>query len=419
MCGIVGIIASYANGFTIDEGKAFRDMVVVDSLRGFDSTGVFSVENTGNVHLLKEASTGATFVTRDQYDKFANNAVFNGMFMVGHNRAATRGTVNDVNAHPFCVKDNIILVQNGTYRGDHSHHKDTEVDTEAIAWVLHEHPTDIQTALQKINAAYCLVWYNVKDKALYIIRNDERPLYIAYSDTGGVMFASEMETIMLAASRNSIKLKGAPYMIASGMLFKWQLDTSSKTHTFSTVKLDNSFRNIHSPYGKYTNGIDPNAWYNNTPALYSSSKVADRVKQDITIHTYVYDAKFDEYMMDKSAATDIVGDLALRPRDKELTVEFNNYLPANAEADCRTWYLTGFILSTDDHSPSPVVYTMLFDKSEMDVYAMTDKDTLYRVTVPGTPIEHAVQDENKQPKRIITLFCTNLKKVIQNEHTTH
>jgi glucosamine 6-phosphate synthetase-like amidotransferase/phosphosugar isomerase protein len=419
MCGIVGIIASYGNGFTMDEGKAFRDMVVVDSLRGFDSTGVFSVANNGNVQMHKDAVTGSTFVTTTEYNKFNTDVIANGMFAVGHNRAATRGTVNDKNAHPFCIEDNIILVQNGTYRGSHTHHKDTEVDTEAIAWVLHEHPNDIQTALQKINAAYCLVWYNVTDKALYIIRNKERPMFIAYNKQGGIMFASEPETIMLAASRNNIKLNKPPYLIAEDTLFKWQLDTDKKTYSFSDVKLECDFRG--TPHYAH--------WYNN-PAVWDQ-EITERANihpivrqvnttdkgQDITIHSYVYDGRFDNSMVTDAQATAIRENIMARNRDSEMLVEFVDYLPAktNFNKECRTWYVIGTPIVGDDTAPLPVVYSMIFDKSEIDIYTMLDVNGFYSVRVPGTPIEHVVKDNRGVNGRIVTLFCSNMKEVVHAE----
>ena len=63
MCGIVGLIASYSNGMTSDEADAFRDMVFLDTLRGWDSTGVFSVKNNGNVTVLKDAKHGPCFIS--------------------------------------------------------------------------------------------------------------------------------------------------------------------------------------------------------------------------------------------------------------------------------------------------------------------------------------------------------------------
>lgn len=42
---------------------------------------------------------------------------------------------------------------------------------------------------------------------------------------------------------------------------------------------------------------------------------------------------------------------------------------------------------------------------------MLDENKYYSVTVPGTPIEHAVKDERGVSGRIVTLFCSNLKAV--------
>lgn len=430
MCGIVGTIAAYGNGFTMDEARAFRDMVVVDSLRGFDSTGVFTVAHNGNMEMLKEASTGATFVTRKEYAEFNTEVVMRGMFAVGHNRAATRGTVNDVNAHPFCVNDNIILVQNGTYNGSHRHHKDTDVDTEAIAWVLDAHPTDIQQALQKIDAAYCLVWYNMKDQALYIIRNAQRPLHIAYTEAGGVMYASEPETIMLAASRNNIKLKQAPYLVDADTLFKWQLDTKAKTHTFSQIKLDNTFRQTHAPhrYGGHVWGnhhdyslyADIEEKVVTSYPVHNVRQIASNIKNDITIHTHVYDGKFDNYIISDSQARELRDDLLLRSRESRLTVEFAEYFPASSSQQAGqkgSWYVCGSPVQVGDY-PMPVTYTLLFDKTELEIYEMIDKNVLYSVIVPGTPIEHMVKDERGVAGRIVTLFCSNLQE-IEHEKAIH
>ena len=426
MCGIVGVIAAYSNGMTMDEAKAFRDMVVVDSLRGFDSTGVFSISNKGNMDMLKAAVTGAEFVTTKEYQAFSTDNIMRGMFMVGHNRAATRGTVNDVNAHPFCVNDNIILVQNGTYNGSHHHHKNTEVDTEAIAWVLDEHPKDIQGALQKIDAAYCLVWYNMTDQALYIIRNGQRPLFMANTDNGGIMYASEQETIMLAASRQSIKLKGVPFLIAQDTLFKWQLHPSSKTHSFSQVKLDNTFRQTHRPHSQAWSrhnshysmfGFESEIEVEQPTPIHNVKPRTSPHLTDITIHTHVYNAEFTSSMMTNEQEQELRRDLDMRSRDARLYVEFNSYLPAKDNSTGKTsWYITGAPIMTGEY-PMPVTYSIVFDKTEEEVYAMIDEKKLYSVTVPGTPIAHTVKDERGVSGRIVTLFVANLVEV-ENAETT-
>lgn len=224
MCGIVGVATGAVNGLTVDEANAFRDMLMMDTLRGWDSTGVFAADKHKNVLIMKEASHGADFVRTADYATFHKEIIRDGMFVVGHNRAATKGSVKDVNAHPFWVDDKIVLVQNGTYKGDHRVHKDTEVDTEAVAHVIAENE-NIEEALQKINAAYALVWFNADKGTLNIIRNTERPLWVLYTKhPNSMFFASEPGILVAACERNNIKMQDEPYQLKPGHLYTMTID---------------------------------------------------------------------------------------------------------------------------------------------------------------------------------------------------
>lgn len=240
MCGIVAYLTAYSNGFGYNESKLFNNMLFLDTLRGWDSTGVFGVSNVGNVGILKAAINAPNFMQTQEYKDFMADAVKNGMCLVGHNRAATRGSVTDANAHPFVIDDNIILVQNGTWNGSHKHIKDTEVDTETVAHIIHENE-NIEEALQKINAAYALIWYNVKEKSLYAIRNSQRPLFAALTKSGGTILASEANTILYSALREQVQLDGSPYELKPGYLNKWTLQ-SNKTWEFDGKDVDISYR---------------------------------------------------------------------------------------------------------------------------------------------------------------------------------
>lgn len=240
MCGIVAVISAWTNGFTRNEANLFRDMLYFDTLRGWDSTGVFGVDRLGNLDLLKGAVSGPEFIQTKDFDDFLTKMVKDGRFAVGHNRAATRGVVKDENAHPFVVDDNIVLVQNGSYKGDHKHLKDTEVDTEALAHVIAEEP-DIAKALQKVDASYALMWYEVKNKMLRIIRNKERPLFTARTKSGGMLFASEPMTIIHAAMRQSVELKEKPYEVEEHNLVTMQFP-EYKTWELTNEKIDATYR---------------------------------------------------------------------------------------------------------------------------------------------------------------------------------
>jgi predicted glutamine amidotransferase len=221
MCGIVGLIAKGRNGLTIDEQDAFTDALYIDALRGKDSTGVFTVDIRADLVSLKQAAHAASFINTEEYRKWATQNVASGIFVVGHNRAATRGGISDETAHPFLVEDTIMLVHNGTLRGDHKKHADVAVDSEAIAHLLYEEP-DVAKALSKINGAYALVWYDTRNDTLNLIKNDERPLCIVDFSDGTVMFGSEGNILICAAGRNKIPTKDFNFThCASDVLYQY------------------------------------------------------------------------------------------------------------------------------------------------------------------------------------------------------
>lgn len=176
MCGLVGLISKNSFGFTRDQQEVFASLLFVDLLRGSDSTGAFVVDNTGNVVVAKEVGHSLDFIRTDAYDTLNKRAFQNGAAMIGHNRKATRGDVTDVNAHPFNVDNNIILVHNGTMFGDHKKHANVDVDSHAIAHLIHEKGT-VGEALSSFYGAYALIWYDVKEGSINFVRNDQRPLW--------------------------------------------------------------------------------------------------------------------------------------------------------------------------------------------------------------------------------------------------
>lgn len=218
----------------------FAQLLFLDTVRGFDSTGVFGVSNNKNVVIHKDAVHGLDFIQTKEFKEFKGEMVATGKFVVGHNRAATRGTITDKNAHPFWTDDKVVLVQNGTYKGDHKHLKDTEVDTEAVAHVIAENAS-VEEALQKINASYALVWYNTETSTLNLIRNTERPLYLAKFYGKGLVFASEAVMIQYAAAREDVKLDDAPEEVPAGTHVAITLDGKGGYSRVDT-KIDAGFR---------------------------------------------------------------------------------------------------------------------------------------------------------------------------------
>lgn len=194
MCGLVSIVTKLQNGFSKDQVDAFNDLLFLDSLRGMDSTGAILIENNGHMQWNKEAIASPLFCRKKEHQDMLTQAFHTGRALVGHNRAATRGVVNDANAHPFTVDDRITLVHNGTLYGDHRKLADVDVDSHAIAHVIHEKGDDVEAALQELSGAFALIWHDYKANTLNFVRNAARPLHWVETDSCWI-WASEANMI--------------------------------------------------------------------------------------------------------------------------------------------------------------------------------------------------------------------------------
>lgn len=436
MCGIVGVITGFNNGFSWDEANMFRDMLVLDTLRGFDSTGVFGVSNKGNMAMVKDAINGASFVKTKEYSDFSSSITGAGLFAVGHNRAATRGSISDKNAHPFCIDDKIVLVQNGTYKGSHTHLKNTDVDTEAIAHVIAEED-NIEKALKRINAAYALVWHNIQTKTLNIIRNDERPMYITYTKTGGVIFASEREIILMAAARNDIHLNEVPYLIKEGQLVSFQIQ-DNKSYEMDCKDIDYKFNYQQGhPFRQhdYNNirTIGPN-WNSflgddDQEELTPVANAVRHQRNDTTTPDYVKyplpcfveDGKFNDFAVNNEIAEVLMkkhGDL---PKDqngystKPVMVSFYDYAAVNDHRYCSSFFVFGRSLSVDENEPTALYYCLIRNTTEEDMMSMVYNDI--HTVIPSTCYRQVLGKDYNDPNRkhLVTSFCMNPICVVQPE----
>ena len=217
MCGLVAVVSKKLNGFTNDQRETFDNLLFVDQLRGKDSTGMFLVTNTGEMELAKEASNATVFREQQAYKNLMQRSFTQGAAMVGHNRAATKGSIIDANAHPFVVDDQITLVHNGTLFGDHKKLADTDVDSHAIAHQIHKHNGDVTAALKTLTGAYALIWHNFSAKTLNFIRNNQRPLHwLECAD--GWLWASEANMLDWITARFDVKPTGEIAMLQEDTL---------------------------------------------------------------------------------------------------------------------------------------------------------------------------------------------------------
>jgi len=233
MCGIVGLIAkSNTMGFTYKHKQMFEQLLYINALRGPDSTGAYLVNKHGNVKWAKKASMSDVFLNHAGGKNLLQDATYNTTIMVGHNRKATFGTVNDENAHPF-IEEDIILVHNGTLRNHKTLNKEVAVDSHAIAHAIKDH--GITRAISKIEGAFAVAAYDATKKHFYLFRNEERPLWLAEMDNVWI-FASEPWMIFGIAWRQEMKIK-QPIQIEAGKLYTFDITENEVKMSEKKVKL--------------------------------------------------------------------------------------------------------------------------------------------------------------------------------------
>ena len=251
MCGIVGVVSSRI--LSDAERRMFAWLLYLDKVRGVDSTGVIFGSSTHTVRATKGIGSPEELWLAPENEKiFESNGTLKmkeASFAVGHNRAATAGSITARNAHPF-RHGKVIGVHNGTIHWGLSglkvpHH---EVDSSMVINAI-ANGMSIQEVEEKITGAYALVWHDAEDGTLHFARNNQRPLHYVFNTSKGTMaFASEAWMITVAA-------KAAKCNIFNAKDIK-----ELATYTHMTVGLNASGPKIEIPVTEETY----KASYNNT-----------------------------------------------------------------------------------------------------------------------------------------------------------
>lgn len=229
MCGIVGVLGT---DVTETDLKAFRDLVVMDTVRGFDSTGIMrldaSLKKDETPAWVKDTVTGGEMVTTKD---FRDMAVKDDLWsLIGHNRAATVGAVTADAAHPF-QEGAITLVHNGTLTRTNTMdkcqdtlnaHNDSHTICHNLALV---EPDKARDVIEKLTGAYALVWHDARDQSLNILRNSQRPLHMAAHNVRQVLYLSSDVNILHAALRRNRIAGSSYYELDVGIHLKFSADS--------------------------------------------------------------------------------------------------------------------------------------------------------------------------------------------------
>ena len=224
MCGIVGVAGG---SLTHKDEEVLRELLIIDSLRGKDSTGIAVLRANKTVDVYKKAMNPYDFmIVATQQGAFTG---VNRMF-IGHNRHATRGAVNNVNAHPFDF-EKVVGVHNGTLlsHADLPGHGKFSVDSEVLYHGINE--LGFLPAMERVNGAYALVWYDKAEETLNMARNTERTLYFCMSkDHSKLYWASEAAMLDLVFERNKIDTDEI-YSLTPDVQYCWKMPEYNKPFT--------------------------------------------------------------------------------------------------------------------------------------------------------------------------------------------
>lgn len=254
MCGIVGYIGEEEAAPILLEGLAKLEY------RGYDSAGV-AVLNGGEIQVEKAVGKLINLVNKTDGGK-----ALSGTLGIGHTRWATHGKPNEINAHPHC-SENFVLVHNGIIENEgelrRKFLKDvklvSETDTEVIVRLLERFTSDgestevaIMHLMNVIEGSYALAVFDKRNPdCMYAVKN-KSPLLIGRGEGFNMIGSDAMAMIahtnmfyeihdkeFAVITRNSVDIYTAYSRKVDRAPYKAELDLSeiSKgTYPFFTIK---------------------------------------------------------------------------------------------------------------------------------------------------------------------------------------
>ena len=392
MCGIFGVSSSTALNQT--QQRFITQCTFVGTLRGVDSTGLCLVDKENNVEVFKKALSGPDFFT-SRLGQSCLEELENSFLVIGHNRAATRGKVNDLTAHPFQY-GNITAVHNGTLSWQSSlpvtkHTVDSENLIESMSQIEDITADSLAEFMSKVEGSYAINAYDQSTEMLWLVRNDERPLSYLTDTNGDLYWASEAGMLLWVAERVGIKFKpeNVVHMPATKVM-GFNATTMEFVDEKEYVEPDTGVWGGN--YGNYGNG-----------SKYGSSYSSR--KQDAT-----YDSEAGTKVK-YVGTSDAIRQKKWSEEDKNLAVVYTN-LEKGAEHKGSKEYMrhTGVAFSSDGEvfkvltfaSPEKIDLNAVYEGEVQTIlYDAKDETIIHRVTVSPGSLQRIHKAGTKAAKQMI------------------
>jgi hypothetical protein len=305
------------SGFTAFDSNEFKQMLIINSLRGAHSTGIAGVnqrKEDAQVSIVKSIGSPYQLYAYEATNQFFTRVMSDFTTLIGHGRYATRGEINAHNAHPF-QEEHITLAHNGVISNfyelrDWQRHAKIDVDSHLITRLIMEEGAI--NILPRVEGAYVFIWWDDKEKTFNIARNSQRPLFVAeQANKSTLTFASEEQTLVWNETRNKT-IYGDVVALGEMQIFTFGKDslepniTPYKQHSKKIITYPNS---KYDPYNdddyydrvnfKHKNSRTKNATVDNDLFNSTNNSCGIKIDQQIVFDIHDIEQKAKGYILVK------------------------------------------------------------------------------------------------------------------------
>ena len=281
MCGLHGLLTVKKE---VNGDDFLSSAFVAGSLRGMDSSGIASIDLSGDEYEIHKLPVSGSFFVGDKVaQRLMSEASRAKELTMCHTRHATVGQVSMDTAHPFeCIaEDGRVLVgaHNGTLTTWKSKPKASLYDVDS-EWALNHILREGIDAFEDFNGAFCFTWWDSDTPdTFYIARNKERPMFVAMLKSGGMAYASEAGMLYWLCERHNLVLADSIIELLPDYMYKFPVEEPSNFTKVPLPKYVAPTYNYHG-HGNRSGSYDSRTDVEKVQALLDKVAASESSKPD-------------------------------------------------------------------------------------------------------------------------------------------